>query len=337
MSTQALSDALMKAIGGNSEEDEVSNWLDTGYPPLNVLLSGNPTHGVPYGRILEIFGPPSSGKTWLASQIMIAAQKAGGVAMFMDHEFAFDVNVAKRGGLNTDFPYWIYKRPETWEESNMIAMKAAQAIRSSKAIPDDAPIVQVFDSVAAMIPSSMLYDKDGKPRELDTLTMNDTSALSRVSSTTLKIINKYAADLNVITIYLNQVRTKIGVVYGDPTTTPGGSSFEFYASIRLALGRKMVKDAEKEVTGQMIGITTKKNKLTRPFQEIDVLMTFPEEGGAEFDRVTGIISALIDKGKIPYAKPRLTWDGKQYFLKAFADKAKAENLYPELVKLYLEP
>jgi protein RecA len=338
MDATQLANDIAKLFGSDNDPQTVLDWLDTGYPPLNELLSGDPRKGVPYGRIMEIFGPPSAGKTWLASQIMIAAQQAGGCAMFMDHEYAYDVSLSVRGGLSTQSPYWLYDRPETWEESHVKAMRAVKMIRDSGVIAPKAPIVIVMDSVAAMIPKSMLYDNKGKRREIDEMTMNDTTALARVSSTTLKVINKLTAELNCTLIYLNQIRTKIGVVYGDPTTTPGGSSFEFYASIRLALGRKLIKEAGddgKEVTGQLIGITTKKNKLTRPFQEIDVLLTFPDEGGAAFDRETGIISALVAKGKIPYSKPYLLWEGKKLYLSQLAKKAKEEGLYPQLVDLYL--
>lgn len=329
-----LAAAMNKAVGENSEAGEIKDWLDTGYPPLNMILSGDPTRGLPYGRIIEIFGPPSAGKTALACDIMISAQKAGGFAGFLDHEHALDVSLAVKNGLDTNPGKWLYKRPETWESSNTIALQAAQLIREGKFIPETAPIVMVFDSVAAMIPKSMLYDSKGKRRALDEMTMNDTSALSRVSSTTLKLINKMASDLNVIVIYLNQVRTKIGVVYGDPTTTPGGSSFEFYASIRLALGKKLVKDAEKEVTGQLIGITTKKNKVCRAFQETDVLLVYPEGGGAAFDKTFSLLGVLIAEGKIPYSKPYVLWEGKKLYPRAFADKVIAEGKYAELVALY---
>lgn len=332
-----LAAAMIKAVGESSEAGEIVDWLDTGYPPLNMILSGHPDRGLPYGRIIEIFGPPSAGKTALACDLMISAQKAGGFAGFMDHEHALDVSLAKRNGLDTNPGKWLYKRPETWEASNTVALQAAELIRNGKFIDPKAPIIMVFDSVAAMIPKSMLYDSKGKLRELSEMTMNDTSALSRVSSTTLKLINKKASDLNIIVVYLNQIRTKIGVVYGDPTTTPGGSSFEFYASIRLALGKKMIKDADKEVTGQLIGITTKKNKVNRAFQETDVLLVYPEDGGASFDKTFSLLGALMEEGKIDRAGAYLIWEGKKYYARALADKIIAEDKYSELVKLYAAP
>src|SRR5260370_1034262 len=120
--------------------------------------------GVGMGRIFQIFGPPSAGKTWLATQIMKNAQLMGGVAQFHDHEYTFQVPFAERSGLNPEFPWFNYKRPETWEESNTVALQTAYAIRKSKLLPPLAPIVIVFDSVAAMIPRSVLYDAKGKKR-----------------------------------------------------------------------------------------------------------------------------------------------------------------------------
>lgn len=217
--TTAEADALLKAIGANDVNQGVSNWLDTGYEPLNEIISGDSKGGVPYGRIVEIYGPPSSGKTALATKLMCEAQKAGGVAIFLDHERTFEVELAKSMGLNGDFPYFIYKRPKTWEESNNIAMKTAEVIREKRLIAPEAPIIAVFDSVAAMIPQSV-FEKG-----IDQYTMNDTTALARVASTTLKAINAFTADLNVCTVYLNQVRMKPGVCvrYDTPVLLADGT------------------------------------------------------------------------------------------------------------------
>jgi recombination protein RecA len=323
-------DVLMTAIGENSTDEAIAGWLDLHYPPLSEMISGNPMQTLPYGRIVEIFGPSGSGKTRLALEAMIEAQKAGGIAGFSDHERAWNSEYARAQGLKGEMPHFIYKQPDTWEESNTIACKAVEAIRKNNLIPAEAPIVWVFDSIAAMIPKSV-FEKG-----IDEYTMNDTTALARVMSTTIKAVNHFIADHNAIFIYLNQVRTKPGVVYGDPTTTPGGVAMEFYASIRLGLGRRLVKDEDKEVIGQTVGVTTKKNRFARPFQETDMLLLFPDGGGSEFDKVTSLLQVLINKGKMPYSKPRATWlDGKQYFVGALARKIKDEGLYEELVKLYV--
>lgn len=329
-----LAKALQGAIGNNDPAQEVSGWLDTGYPPFNKILGGDGfTTGMPFGRIIEMFGPPSAGKTAIATLLMIEAQRQGGVAMFMDHENTFDVGMAVAMGLKTDFPFWIYKRPDTWEQSNTMAMKAAEAIRLSKAIPAEAPILVVFDSVAAMIPRSV-FEKG-----IDEYTMNDTTALARVSSSTLKAVNQFTSKKNATMLYLNQIRTKLGVVFGDPTSTPGGAAFEFFASTRLSLGRTKVMEDEggkKQMVGQVITVKTVKNKVTRPFQEVKLTMMFNEAGGIEFDIVATMVDFLIDKKVLPYTT-KVDWDGKLYFKKAFikfikttpGEKEKLFALYKE--------
>jgi protein RecA len=342
-SALALASQLEKELGKDDVNMDIKGYLDTGYPPLNERLSGDPDLGLPYGRIVEIFGESGTGKTAFAVDMIIAAQKAGGCGGLFDHEHAFNINLAVGKGLNPAAPYFIHRKPETWEDSNSMAIRAARMIRESKVIPDSAPIVWVFDSVAAMVPQSMLYDSKGKRRDIDSLTMNDTSALSRVSSTTLKIINAEMARLNVITIYLNQVRTKIGIVWGDPTTTPGGAAFEFYATTRLQLRRKLVKEGEdKRVTGQIVTFHTKKNRMERPFQDIDLLLTFPEDGGAYFDRETSLLGLLLEQGKLTVRNAGskgklLVWDGNEYPLKTFIDKVRADGLFPKMVELYKAP
>ena len=679
---------MMGVLAG--ADAEVKGWLDTTYPPLNQALSGNPAWGLPYGRIVEIYGPSSSGKSWLATQLMISAQKAGGVALLNDHEFAFNLQYAARQGLNLEAPFFGYGRPETLEGSVTDALKITEMVRASGEVAKDAPIICVFDSIAAMVPRSV-FEKG-----YDELTMADSLARAKALSTVLPSVNQRVAKLNACFVFLNQIRMKPGVClrydtpvtladgtqvkigklvhdrkpvevltvnpdtrqvtvrkieqfhrnahdgrwvqvvttggkngkrsafltpehqvltpsgwvradeiklgdrvntvdmryytedqhrvilgsllgdgqirfgdgknalsekgrlrlvhghkqhdylqwkgrllgigapkktalhsysdtkssiefsrylsikkfkavlsipdewiekidplvaaiwfmddgnysatqgglkygegrysiaasvlsgsvlekiatalekqglgraickvgkglfwsgadaalfgaavakfvpecmsyklnrklkaegdqlalaqmlpanevysnavikvaqsqgtkaldrykydlgipdthtfvagggivvhncYGDPTTTPGGAAMEFYASQRLSLGRKLIKEevgGEKEVTAQQIGITTVKNRFARPRQEVDVLLRFNDEVGTEFDRVTSLIQVLIEQGKIAYSKPRATWDGKQYFVKALVEKIKAENLYPQLVELYLK-
>lgn len=328
MSIEALAKALTAAVGTNDAETEVKHWLDTGFKPLNLIVSGDYNKGLPQGRIVEIFGPSASGKTLIATQAMIAAQRAGGIAMFVDWECSFNADFAREMGLNTEFPHFVYKRAETWEQGNTDAMKVAEAIRKSKAIRDDAPVVVVFDSIAAAVPKSMIE------KGIDEYTMNDTTALARVTSTTLKAINQYVGRYGVTAIYLNQIRLKPGVVYGDPTTTPGGSAMEFYASVRLGIGAKKIMDksgGDKEFVGRLIGITTKKNKLNRPFQEVELRLVYGEGGRAKFDYAGSLLEHLIEKGVLSETGGRVTWtDGKTYFRKQLVERIEKEGLYPEL-------
>lgn len=323
MSTAAdLSDALLKAIGDNHGAQGVTHFIDTGYPPLNKIISGRYDGGLPFGRLVEMFGDSSTGKTALATAWMVEAQRMGGVAGFMDWERSFNVDLAEGFGLNAERPYWIYGKPRTWEEGNTVAAKACRAIRESKFIKPDAPILFVFDSIASALPKSMAE------KELDEYSMNDTTALARVTSTTLKVMAQVAEDYNATFLYLNQVRLKPGVVYGDPRTTPGGRAMEYYATTRLALGRQKIMDTvdgEKEMVGQNISIQSVKSKLTKPFQDTDMRMVFDEAGVARFDRIASMLEHLIKRGLVPYSKPRVTWtDGKQYFVKALVEKLNKE-------------
>jgi protein RecA len=335
---EAIGTALMGAVGANSEETEPSLWLDSGYAPLNKILSGVYDRGWAGGRIIEIAGPPASGKTLLATFAMIAAQKAGGIAIFIDYERSFNATFAEMLGLDTKFPRFVYQRSETWEDGNTAAMRTAQILRAKKLIPDDAPIVVVQDSIAAAVPKSMLYDKDGKRREIDSLTMNDTTALARVTSTTLKVVNQLVGDFNISAIYLNQIRTKIGVVYGDPRTTPGGSAMEFYASTRIFTGRKLEKEkATGDVKAAIIGLQTVKNKLARPYQEVELRLAYEDEM-ARFDLTRGYLEELIEAGKVPKDKSgRVTWEGKTYFIGPLVEKLDAENKQDELRALLVTP
>jgi protein RecA len=332
-----LAAALTATVGENSEGTEPKSWLDMGYLPLNKMISGDPTKGLAGGRMYEIAGPSASGKTLLATQAMIAAQRAGGFAIFVDWEQTFNQEFATRLGMNCEAPFFTYKRAETWEEGNTLAMKAAATLRKN-GVPEEVPIVVVLDSIAAAVPKSMLYDSKGNRRDIDEYTMNDTTALARVTSTTLKSINQLVGQLNVTAIYLNQIRTKPGVVYGDPTTTPGGGAMEFYATTRLFTGRKkemVTEEGEKVMKAALIGVESKKNKLNRPFMNAELRLAYNEDGLAYFDFTTGYIDALCAMGKLEEKAGRVTFEGKTYWKAALAKKIDEEGRQAELVKLYL--
>lgn len=309
-----LMSALDDAIGKNDDNSCVTQFIDTGYAPLNEAICGDPNGGLPFGRMVEMFGESSSGKTALATEWMVQAQKMGGVAGFIDWERSFDVRLAEGFGLNSRRPYWLYHKAETWESGNTWAARAAQAIRASKAIPDSAPILFVFDSIASAIPMSMMYDAKGKRREIDSLTMNDTTALSRVTSTTLKMMAQYCEEFNATFLYLNQIRLKVGVVFGDPRTTPGGKAMEYYATNRLSLGREKIVQqlpGGKEFVGQNIKIEVTKSKLTKPFKKAELRMTYDDMGVARFDRGTSLVEALLAKKLLDVPKAGYVgWGGK---------------------------
>jgi len=325
----ALAKALLSAIGDNADNQAVSQFIDTGYAPLNRIISGRYDGGLPFGRCVEMFGASSSGKTALATDWMVTAQKMGGVAIFIDWERSFNVNLAVSFGLKTERPFWIYKKPKTWEEGNTIAAKACQIIRNSEMIPASAPILVVFDSIAAALPKSMT-DKD-----IDEYTMNDTTALARVTSTTLKSMSSWAEEYNSTFLYLNQIRLKPGVVYGNPQTTPGGMAMEFYSTVRLSLGRtKIVAGSDKEFVGQKININCVKSKLTKPFQECSMNLMFDDAGTAVFDKVLSLIDHLVEEKALTMSGARVAWiDGKTFHKSELAKKLVKEGAVAELVKL----
>ena len=238
----ALALALKKKIGSNDEIQKVSHWIDSGFPPLNKAISGRYDGGFPCGRIVEVFGPPSAGKTFLATAAMVSAQKQDGLAVFLDHENSFDVGLAVANGLNADEDdgQWVYKQPDTFEDSVELIGTILKLVRDEELIPEIAPICIVADSLASMVPNSKAekFDKmaEGTAKDKDQLNMNDNTALARATSANFPTLALWARKYNACIIFLNQVRTKIGVMFGDPTTSPGGDSPKFYASVRIRLG-----------------------------------------------------------------------------------------------------
>lgn len=320
MAKSPLAAALEGIIGKNADRVGIKNWMSTGIPELDAALSGKfEEGGVPGGRIIEIFGPASSGKTFLATMIMKATQQAGGIAGFSDHERSFEPVLAESLGLciDPDVGNFVYKRPETFEQSIQIAMNFCEQVRKLKLIPDKAPLVWVFDSVASMVPYDKLYDDKGK-RRTDRINMKDKLALATATSQNYPQLAQFAEDYNMTVILLNQIRMKPGVMYGDPTTTPGGNAAEYYASIRISLGRKMITNGksgdDKETLGQEITANVVKNKVTRPFQKAKWRVMYNMAGfGATVDVVGSTVDFLVRKNLIPREGNYLVWEGKKVY------------------------
>jgi len=334
MTTAALIKSFDDEFGGNADNAMVTQFIDTGFAPLNYAISGKYDGGLPFGRLVEMFGESSTGKTALATDWMRGAQEMGGAAGFIDWERSFNEGVAVDGfGLKAEKPLWFYKKPQTWEEGNTLAAKYCKWIRENKVIKPDAPILIVLDSIAAALPKSMAE------KEFDEYSMNDTTALARVTSTTLKSVAQLAERFNATFLYLSQIRLKPGVVYGDPRTTPGGKAMEYYATARLALGREKIMqqvDGSKEFVGQKINIQCVKSKLTKPFKECSMRMSFTDEGIAMFDKEFSLIEAMLDAKKITEpSKGYVEWEGKRYSKKQMAEKARAEGLGPKLVAMLM--
>lgn len=316
-----LFDDLTDVIGENADATSIRGWLDTGLPELNWALGGSYTRGAPMGRFLEIFGPASAGKTFIATMLMKAAQDQGGISFFSDHERSFSPEFAETLGLNIDPKVFKHLRPETFEDSIESFKRVAPMVRE-KGLPMDVPLIWVFDSVAAMIPRALLYEKKGSQlvrREKADVNMRDKLELATCTSVHYPILKQFAEDYNVTVVMLNQIRMDPGVMFGNPEKTPGGKSGEFYADIRVNLGKKDVtngkKGEDRDVLGFEITANAIKNKVSRPFRKAMWQVRFHDELGVYVDRVTTLMNFLIRVGIMEKdSTGRTEWEGKKIYV-----------------------
>jgi recombination protein RecA len=248
--------------------------VSTGSIALDIALG---VGGLPRGRVIEIYGPEASGKTTLALQVVAEMQKQGGTASFIDAEHALDVGYAKRIGVNTDD--LLISQPDSGEQ----ALDIVEILVRSAAVD-----IVVVDSVAALVPRAEIEGEMGD---------SHMGLQARLMSQALRKLTATISKSMTTVVFINQIRQKIGVMFGNPETTTGGNALKFYASIRLDIRRiAAIKDGQ-EVVGNRTRVKIVKNKLAPPFKEVEFDIIF----GQGISREGDVVDLGTDMGIIERA------------------------------------
>ena len=285
--------------------------ISTGSLGLDIALG---IGGLPKGRIVEIYGPESSGKTTLALQVIASAQKKDGICAFIDAEHAVDPVYAKNLGVDVD--KLLISQPDAGEQ----ALEIADTLVKSGAVD-----VLVIDSVAALVPKAELEGDMGD---------SHVGLQARLMSQALRKLTSSIAKTNAMVIFINQIRMKIGIMFGSPETTTGGNALKFYASVRLDIRRiGQIKDKD-QIIGNQTRVKVVKNKVAPPFKVVEFDILYGEGISKEGEIIDlGVLSGIVEKSGSWYSyNGERIGQGRENAKKFLLDNSEISNEIEDLIR-----